>query len=271
MITPLSLTMLTSAFPPERRGAIIGIWGGISGLGVAAGPLRRRGGVTQGLSWHWVFWVNVPVGIAAAIGARLRLAESRGPRTRLDVPGLALVSAGAAASIWALVQGSRRAGPAPRSWSGCRSAPSARRVPRLGDPSAAADDPARPVPGCAASRPAVATVFLMGASIYAAAFLTSEFFQLGLGRLAADRGPAVPAVDRDPAAGRPARGRALGPDRAASADGPGLLLQAAGFAWIVVLAGSGAGYTAYLAPFIIAGVGISMAIPTTPGRRAERR
>ncbi|MGO9220934.1 MAG: MFS transporter [Streptosporangiaceae bacterium] len=106
VITPLSLTILSSAFPPERRGAIIGIWGGISGLGVAAGPLIG-GAATQGLSWHWVFWVNVPVGIAAVAGARLWLTESRGPRTRLDVPGLALVSAGAAALIWALVQGSQ--------------------------------------------------------------------------------------------------------------------------------------------------------------------
>jgi hypothetical protein len=65
------------------------------------------GVVTQGLSWHWVFWVNVPVGVAAVAGARLWLAESRGPRTRLDVPGLALVSAGAVALIWALVQGSQ--------------------------------------------------------------------------------------------------------------------------------------------------------------------
>ena len=106
VITPLRLTILSSAFPPERRGAIIGIWGGISGLGVAAGPLTG-GTVTRGLSWHWVFWVNLPAGIVAVAGARLWLTESRGPRTRLDVPGLALVPAGAAALIWALVQGSQ--------------------------------------------------------------------------------------------------------------------------------------------------------------------
>jgi MFS family permease len=63
--------------------------------------------VTRGLSRHWVFWVNVPVGVAAVVGARLRLAESRGPRTRLDVPGLALASASAATLIWSLVQGSQ--------------------------------------------------------------------------------------------------------------------------------------------------------------------
>jgi MFS family permease len=83
VITPLSLTILSSAFPPERRGAIIGIWGGISGLGVAAGPLIG-GVVTQGLSWHWVFWVNVPVGVAAvaATGGSARgraVGPDRGP------------------------------------------------------------------------------------------------------------------------------------------------------------------------------------------------
>jgi len=113
VITPLSLTILTSAFAAERRGAIIGIWGGISGLGVAVGPLVG-GAVTQGLSWHWVFWLNVPVGVAAVAGARLWLPESRGPRARFDIPGLVLVSAGAAALIWALVQGSQSG------WTGAR-------------------------------------------------------------------------------------------------------------------------------------------------------
>ena len=84
-VMPTGLTLLTSAFPAEKRGAIVGIWGGIAGLGVAAGPLIG-GAVTQGLSWHWIFWVNVPVGIAAAIGARMRLTDSFGPRTPLDLP-----------------------------------------------------------------------------------------------------------------------------------------------------------------------------------------
>ena len=77
IVMPLGLTLLTSAFPVQRRGAVVGIWGGIAGLAVACGPLIG-GAITQGLSWHWIFWVNVPVGILAATGARLRLAESRG-------------------------------------------------------------------------------------------------------------------------------------------------------------------------------------------------
>ena len=92
-VLPLGLTLLTSAFPVERRGAVVGIWGGIAGLAVAAGPLVG-GAITQALSWHWIFWLNVPIGVLAVLGGRLRLAESFGPRTRLDIPALVLVSAG---------------------------------------------------------------------------------------------------------------------------------------------------------------------------------
>jgi MFS family permease len=82
---------------------VVGVWGGIAGLAVASGPLIG-GAVTQWLSWHWIFWVNVPTGIVAAIGARLRLSESRWCGTRLDIPALLLVSGGVGALIWGLVQ-----------------------------------------------------------------------------------------------------------------------------------------------------------------------
>src|SRR5207237_5573369 len=88
---------------PERRGAIIGIWGGIGGLAVASGPLVG-GAVTQGLDWHWIFWVNVPIGVVATVLARFRLAESRGPATRLDLPAATLVSSGAVAIVWGLIR-----------------------------------------------------------------------------------------------------------------------------------------------------------------------
>ena len=263
VITPLSLTILSSAFPPGRRGAVIGLWGGISGLGVAAGPLIG-GAVTQGLSWHWVFWVNVPVGIAAIAGARLWLAESRGPRTRLDVPGLALVSAGAAALIWALVQGSEAG------W--------ASNDVLVGLPLGAvllggfllwetrAPEPMIPL-GLFRVRTfsaAVAAVFLLGASIFGAAFLTSEFFQLGAGDSPLATGLRFLPWTATPLLIAPLAGALSDRIGARLLMVPGLLLQAAGFAWIVVLAGSGAGYPAYLVPFIVAGVGVSMAIPTAP-------
>ena len=103
-VMPLGMTLLTSAFPEERRGAVVGLWQGIAGLAVASGPLVG-GALTQGASWHWIFWVNVPVGVVAAIGARLHLKESYGPRSPLDLPALALVTAGVGLLIWGVVSG----------------------------------------------------------------------------------------------------------------------------------------------------------------------
>jgi EmrB/QacA subfamily drug resistance transporter len=103
MVTPLSLTILTTAFPLRRRGLIVGIYGGLAGLAVAFGPLVG-GAVTEGLDWHWIFWLNVPIGlIATALATRL-LPESHGAPERLDLIGVALVTAGVVAIVWALVR-----------------------------------------------------------------------------------------------------------------------------------------------------------------------
>ena len=63
IVTPLTLTLLAGAFPAERRGLALGAWSGISGLGIALGPLVG-GAVVEGISWHWIFWLNVPIGLA---------------------------------------------------------------------------------------------------------------------------------------------------------------------------------------------------------------
>ena len=103
VVLPLSLTILTTAFPPQRRGLIVGIYGGLAGLAVAAGPLVG-GAITESLDWHWIFWLNVPIGlVAATLGIRL-LPESHGAAQRLDLPGVALVTGGVLALVWALVR-----------------------------------------------------------------------------------------------------------------------------------------------------------------------
>src|SRR3954466_3644308 len=78
IVTPLTLTLLSEAFPPERRGLALGAWSGISGLGIALGPLVG-GAVVDGISWHWIFWLNVPIGIAVLPLAARHLTESYGP------------------------------------------------------------------------------------------------------------------------------------------------------------------------------------------------
>jgi len=105
IVTPLTLTLLSTAFPAEKRGLAIGAWSGISGLGVALGPLVG-GAVVDGISWHWIFWINVPVGIAVIPFAATKLAESHGPARQLDLPGVALASAGLLGIVYGIVRGS---------------------------------------------------------------------------------------------------------------------------------------------------------------------
>ncbi|MBV9336564.1 MAG: MFS transporter, partial [Solirubrobacterales bacterium] len=103
LVTPLTLTLLAEAFPPEQRGLALGIWSGISGIGVALGPLVG-GALTQLASWHWIFWVNVPIGIALIPLAASRLTESRGEVKHLDLAGLALASSGLFGIVFGLVR-----------------------------------------------------------------------------------------------------------------------------------------------------------------------
>src|ERR1700733_13872005 len=86
VILPLSLTILTTAFPAARRGMIVGIYGGLAGLAVAMGPIIG-GAVTQGIDWHWIFWINVPIGAAALPLAMRLLPDSYGAPERLDLVG----------------------------------------------------------------------------------------------------------------------------------------------------------------------------------------
>src|ERR687894_2513648 len=93
ILTPLTLTLISQAFPPEKRATALGIWGGITGLGVAIGPFVG-GAVVEGIAWQWIFWANVPIGLVLIPLAVRMLSESHGPDRALDLPGLGLASAG---------------------------------------------------------------------------------------------------------------------------------------------------------------------------------
>jgi MFS family permease len=104
IVMPLTLTILSAAVPAEKRGVALGAWGGIGGLAVALGPLVG-GAVVSGLSWQWIFWINVPLGLVLIPLALRRLDETHGPSDRLDLPGVGLVSAGLLGIVWGLVRG----------------------------------------------------------------------------------------------------------------------------------------------------------------------
>jgi EmrB/QacA subfamily drug resistance transporter len=263
IVMPLGMTLLTSAFPPEKRGAAVGIWGGIAGLGVAAGPLVG-GAITQGLDWHWVFWVNVPVGIAAWVGSRLVIPESHGPRSGFDVPGMVLVAGGIGVLVWGLVQGPSVG------WSAARTiialaAGGALLVAFIAWESRTST-PMVPLRlfahGTFAS--AAATCLMMTGSVFSMAFMTSQFFQLGRGDDPLGTGLRFLPWTMTPLLVAPVAGALfdrLGARRLAV---PGLAMQAVGFAWIAHLAGAHASYGQYVVPFVLAGVGISMVLPSVP-------
>jgi EmrB/QacA subfamily drug resistance transporter len=104
IVTPLTLTILSAAVPKERRGLALGIWGGIGGLAVALGPLLG-GAIVSGVSWNWIFWLNVPIGLVLAPLAYRQLEETKGSEGGLDLPGLALASTGLLGIVWGLVRG----------------------------------------------------------------------------------------------------------------------------------------------------------------------
>jgi EmrB/QacA subfamily drug resistance transporter len=104
LLMPLALALLSAAFPPQLRPKALGIFAGVSGLAVALGPLVG-GAVVEGISWPWIFWLNVPIALLLIPLSLTRIEESFGPDTGIDVPGLALVSGAALGIVWGLVRG----------------------------------------------------------------------------------------------------------------------------------------------------------------------
>jgi EmrB/QacA subfamily drug resistance transporter len=260
-VTPLSLTILTGAFPPARRGAIIGIWGGIGGLAVAGGPLVG-GAVVQGLDWHWIFWINVPIGLAAAVLSAIHLPDSRGPATRLDLPAVPLIAGGAVAVAWALVQAGSAGWSDPKVIAAfCVGAALlvafVIRERRAAEPML----PLRLFRSRTFSA-ANASAFLMSGAIFSAAFLTAQFFQLGMGYSPLATGLRLLPWTFTPVLVAPAAGALADRIGARPLMVTGLAMQAGGLAWVADIATAGGGYARFVAPLIIAGVGISMTLPT---------
>ena len=263
MIMPLSLTILTAAFPAERRGAIVGIWGGIAGLAVAIGPLVG-GAVTEGLDWHWIFWLNVPIGLVAALLSVVRLDESHGPATRLDLPAVGLVTGGAVGLVWGLV----RAGDAGWGSAEVIAALSLGLLLMGGFVVWERRAPAPMLPlrlfRSRAFAAANVTAFLMTSALFAAAFLAAQYFQfvlhyspLGTGLRFLPWTATVIVVA--PAAGMVSDRIGQRPVMAT-----GMLLQGTGLAWLALVATTGVHYTHLILPLLIGGVGVSMAMATTP-------
>ena len=262
-VLPLSLTILTAAFPVQRRGMIVGVYGGLAGLAVAIGPLVG-GVVTEGLDWHWIFWVNVPIGVAASLLSLRLLPESYGAPARLDLLGVTLASAGAALLVWGLGHSGQ---------AGWRSAGTVAAL-AVGTALLAAffwwegrtPEPMLPprllrVRAFAAGN---ATAFLMTGSTFAAAFFVAQYFQLALGYSPLATGVRLLPWFAAPMLISPVAGALSDRIGRRPLIACGLLLQAAGFGWVALKASAGAGSLQLVLALLAAGVGVSMALPTVP-------
>jgi EmrB/QacA subfamily drug resistance transporter len=260
LLMPLGLALLSAAFPPERRGAAIGIFSAITGLSVASGPLVG-GAVVEGLAWEWIFWLNVPIGLAAVPLVLTRMKESFGPDTALDIRGLVLVTGGALGIVWGLVRGN------PAGWGSVEVVGSLVAGVLLICAFVAwelrARAPMLPM-GFFRSRAFSAgntAIFFTFASLFSAVFFFPQLLQTALGY-----GPLETGLRLVPWT---ATFMTVAPIAGALSDRigerplmvAGLSLQAAGMGWVALVAEPGVAYSTLLAPFIVAGVGISMAIP----------
>ena len=260
MVMPLALALLNAAFPPQRRGWAMGIFGAVTALAAVVGPVLG-GAITQGLAWQWIFWLNVPLALLAIPLALRRLTESHGPQAPLDLPGLALASGASLGLVWGLVRGTSAGWGSPEV-AGTLAAGAVLAVAFAGWESRARAPmlPMRLFASRAFSA-GNAAIFFLNASQTGAVFFTAQFLQVSLGQDPLAAGIRLLPWGLAPFLIAPRAGKLA--DRIG--ERPlivcGLLLQAAGLAWIAAVAAPGLTYSAMLAPMILSGAGFAMALP----------
>jgi EmrB/QacA subfamily drug resistance transporter len=260
IIAPLSLSLLSAAVPAERRGKAMGIYSAITGLAVLGGPVLG-GAVTQGLAWQWVFWLNVPIGLAAIPLVMTKLRESHGPQAKFDSKGLVLITAAAFGIVYGLMRGNQTG------WGSAETLASLvggavltaafivveRRTP----------DPMLPMRlfTSRAFSAGSAAMFLLSCALFGAVFFMAQFLQVSL-----HQGPLSSGLHLLPWTATlfviaPVAGSAINRVGERSLMVAGLVLQAIGMGWIALVAGASSPYAELIAPLVVAGAGVSMAMP----------
>jgi EmrB/QacA subfamily drug resistance transporter len=257
IVTPLTLTILSAAVPAERRGLALGAWGGISGLAVAIGPLVG-GAVVEGISWQWIFWLNVPIGLALIPLARLRLQESRGPNDALDLSGVGLASAGLFGIVWGLVRGNQVGWGSPEIVGALVLGSAVLALFVLWE--LRAKEPMLPLRFFRNRTFTAANVasLLMFFGMFGSIFLLAQFFQTVQGYSPLQAGLRILPWTAMPIFVAPIAGALSDRIGGRPLMVTGLGLQAAGLAWIAAVSTPTVAYSALVVPFILSGVGMAL-------------
>jgi EmrB/QacA subfamily drug resistance transporter len=260
LVMPLGLALIGAAFAPDSRGRALGIYFGVTGLAVASGPVVG-GAIAEGIAWEWIFWVNVPLGIALLPFVIRQIRESHGPDTTIDLPGLALISGAAFGVVWGLVRGNAAG------WGS---------VEVLGSFVAGAllaaafvwwelrtPDPMLPMRfwRVRAFTAGNVSIFFAIAALFGAVFFLAQFLQTGLGYGPLDAGVRLLPWTLTLFFVAPVAGALVDRYGERPFMVTGLLLQGIGMGWIALIADPGMAYGEMIAPLIIAGCGVSMTFP----------
>jgi EmrB/QacA subfamily drug resistance transporter len=260
LVMPLAMAILSGAFAKEERARALGIFSGITGCALIIGP-AIGGLITESLGWRWIFWINLPIGLIAIGLILTRLRESFGPKARLDIPGLLLVAIAALALVWSLLRGN------PIGWT----SPEVMAALALGLMFSIAfvawelraTAPMIPM-RMFASRPfaaGVAASLLFYAAMYGVLFLLPQFLQVTLGFGPLGAGLRLLPWTSTLFLTAPIAGAVVQKFGERPLVVTGLLMQAAGLGWIAIVSAPGVTYPALVVPLILAGVGVSMAMP----------
>ena len=257
IVMPLTLTILSAAVPPAKRGLALGAWGAIGGLAIAFGPVVG-GAVVEGFSWQYIFWLNVPIGILLVPLALTRLTESYGPAGKLDLPGVGLISAGMFGIVWGLVRGNDQGWTSPEILAalGLGLVFTAAFVAwELRAPSPML--PMRFFRNRVFALGNVSSLFMFF-GMFGSIFLLVQFFQTVQGYSPLSSGLRILPWTLAPMFVAPVAGILSDRIDAKKILGTGLALQAIALGWIAFVSTPTTPYAELIAPFIIAGVGMAL-------------
>jgi EmrB/QacA subfamily drug resistance transporter len=259
-VMPHAMALVSTAYPAERRARALGIFSSVTGLAILGGPMVG-GAVVQGLDWQWIFWLNVPIGLVVIPLVLSRIEETGAGARRFDPVGLLLGSAAALGVVWALVRGNAAGWTSPQVL-----------VPLVAGLLLAVGfvrwelrvrEPMMPMRYFRSRAFAAGNTagFLLYGSVFAAAFFFTQFFQAVLGYGPLDTGLRLAPWTVTLFVVSPIAGALINRVGDRPLIVAGMLANAAGYGWIALIAEPGLGYPALVPPLVLAGVGISMAMP----------